>query len=301
VNTSTVFRIGSVSKGLAAGLAGILEHEGKLKWDDPVSDYLPNFKTRQSDLTDSITIAHILSHSAGYPYQAYSTLIEDGAPLDDMLLKLQALPLSRRPGEIHAYQNVAYSLIERVIESIDPSATFEEKMHEKIFIPLHMNHASVNFLSMVDSDNVAKPHLYGPRGFIVRKISPTYYNARAAGGVNASISDMSQWLLAIMGYKPEVMPYQIRNEIFSPSIPTAVKNSYLSRLEKPRYGYYGKGWRIINYPSDTIIYHQGYVNGYKSAIAFSKTDEIGICILSNSGGHFSSIMLADFFNLYRKR
>jgi len=300
VTTSTVFRVGSVSKGFAAVLAGLLEQDDFIEWEKPVSIYIPDYRVNPAQFKDSITISHILSHTAGYPYQAYSTLIEDGVPLDDMIESLQDLQLSRQPGEIHAYQNVAYSIIEKVLQE-QTMCSFKTLMHQRVFSPLNMYNASIDYKSISEHNNVAYPHYYSRIGTHVGKISSTYYNASAAGGVNASIDDMAKWLIAIMGYNQDVLPDEVRQELFKPAIVTAVKNSYLSRLEQPRYGHYGLGWRIVEYPSDTLVYHEGYVNGYKSAIGFSKTDNIGICILTNSGGAFSSKLLAEFLDTYRPR
>lgn len=294
VTNSTVFRIGSVSKGFASGLAGILVNEGSLSWSAPVNCYLPNYRTSPEEYTDSLTIERILSHTTGYPYQAYSTLIEDNIPLDEMIAALQRLKLSRIPGEIHSYQNVAYSLIEKIIES-RVSGSFQDLMAKKIFRPLGMQNASIDFNTIHNELNLALPHFSTSGGFYQSEISTAYYNASAAGGINASISDMGKWLQAIMGYRPAVLPPGVRKQLFTPRIRTAVKNSQLSWLERPRKGHYGLGWRIIEYPSDTLVYHEGYVNGYKSAIGFSPHNDIGICILSNYGGSFTSSLLADFF------
>lgn len=297
VTTSTVFRIGSVSKGFASTLAGLMEEENVINWDDPLTKFIPDYKVNPIDYTDSITIAHILSHTAGYPYQAYSTLIEDGRSLDHMIDLLQGLKLSRKPGEIHSYQNVAYSVVEKILEE-ETQCTFDDLMQERIFEPLQMVNASTDYRSIVEHHNTALPHYFSRFGVHVGKIRPTYYNASAAGGVNASIDDMSHWLMAIMGNYPDIISDEVRSALFEPKVVTSVKNSYLSRLDYPRNGYYGLGWRIIEYPSDTIVYHEGYVNGYKSAIGFSKSKNAGICIIANSGGRLTSKLLAEFLDDY---
>ncbi|MTI21566.1 class A beta-lactamase-related serine hydrolase [Fulvivirga sp. RKSG066] len=300
VTTSTIFRIGSVSKGFASSLAGLLEQDGFIDWKAPITRYLPDYHVNPIEFADSITVEHILSHTSGYPYQAYSTLIEDGMPLGQMLEELQALRLSRNPGAIHSYQNVAYSLIEQVLQS-QTYCSFNTLMHERIFKPLGMHTASIDYKSISEAENVALPHYYSRLGTHVGKIRPTYYNASAAGGINASIDDMGKWLQAVMGHRPDVLSHNLLADLHEPHVVTSVKNSYLGRLERPRRGHYGLGWRIVEYPSDTIVYHGGYVNGYKSAIGFSKADDVGICILSNRGGRYTSQLLADFFKIYRNR
>jgi len=298
--TSTVFRIGSVSKGFASTLTGLFEEEGIINWNNPVTKYLDDFNVKPIIYRDSLTINHLMSHSGGYPYQAYSTMIEDGASLSDMVNALQALSLSNKPGYIHSYQNVAYSIIEKIIEA-ETDCNFKTLMNERIFDELEMKRASIDYQTIVNQANTAQPHFFTRRGVVVDDISPTYYNASAAGGVNASIDDMAIWLNAMMGNHPDVISRGVLNDLFQPQIVTAVKNSYLSLLETPRNGHYGRGWRIIEYPSDTLVYHEGYVNGYKSAIGFSRTDSIGICLLSNSSSRITSRLLAEFFEHYEKQ
>jgi len=300
VITSTVFRIGSVSKGFASTLTGLFEDEGIISWDDPVSKYLSDFNVNPINYKDSLTIDHLMSHSAGYPYQAYSTMIEDEANLNEMIAALQSLPLSTRPGYIHSYQNVAYSIIEKILE-VETACNFKTLMKERIFDELKMRRASIDYQTINNQLNVALPHFFTRRGVVVDDISPTYYNARAAGGVNASIDDMAIWLNTMMGNHTDVISNEVLRDLFKPQIVTAVKNSYLSLLETPRNGHYGRGWRIIEYPSDTLVYHEGYVNGYKSAIGFSRTDSVGICLLSNSSSRITSRLLAEFFEQYEKQ
>ena len=82
VDTKTLFRIASVSKGFSAVLAALVNIDSAIHWDDHIGDYL-NFDVDGE--ASKITIQHILSHSAGFPYQAYSTLVEDEQPRDTML------------------------------------------------------------------------------------------------------------------------------------------------------------------------------------------------------------------------
>ncbi|TRX57588.1 beta-lactamase family protein [Fulvivirga sp. M361] len=298
VNVHTTFRIASVSKGFASVLAGLHTKE-KLNWNDPVKIHLPDFQAEPTVYTDSITIKHILSHSAGYPYQAFSTLVEDGMARDVMLSELQGIELSRKPGEIHSYQNVAYSLIEPVLENLT-HCSYSSLLHERIFTPLNMADASISYDDMWYNTNAALPHRRSISGYKPVGLSRSYYNVAAAGGINASISDMAQWMQALMGLKSEVIPLNVLDSVFKPVIRTSVKNASFSSFDHPRKGHYGMGWRIVEYPQDTLIYHGGYANGYKSEIALDRQKGIAICILTNSPGRFSNRMVVEFFQSFKE-
>lgn len=297
VNEETQFRLASVSKGFSSILTGLFVEKGLIQWNDPLARYINNFHAKPAIYTDSITISHILSHTAGYPYQAYSTLIEDGLQRDSLFKALENIKLARRPGEIHSYQNVAYDLIEPVLESTT-GQSFGALMQENIFDPLGMHQASITYEAMHNSSNRASAHLSNGRRYVPVSISPDYYNVAAAGGINASIKDMSQYMKALLGYREDVIPKEVLDKVFTPQIRTHVKSYGFSRFERHRKGNYGLGWRIVEYPDDTIVYHNGYANGFKSAIALNRTDNISICILTNAPGSFSSNMVVDFFKTF---
>jgi len=110
INSQTLFRLGSVSKGFASLLTGIMVDSGLIKWSDRVIDHLPNFKLNDSLQTDSLEIRHLLSHTTGLPRHAYTNLIEDGLSLERITGLLQRVELISKPGEQFAYQNAAFEI-----------------------------------------------------------------------------------------------------------------------------------------------------------------------------------------------
>ncbi len=299
IDQNSMFRIASVSKGFAGILAGNLVEGTNVNWSDPISRYIPDFNVRPDRFKDSITIEHILSHTSGYPYQAYSTLIEDGIERDRLFKELQNIKLSRKPGDIYSYQNVAYALIEPVLEH-HYDTTFNTIITEKIFKPLGMENASISYKTMSGSTNRAQPHSLRKTQFVPIPFSPAYYNVAAAGGINASITDMTKWMRALLGQKPEVVSTSVLNDVFTPRVRTSVKNYSFSNFDRPRKGHYGLGWRIVEYPNDTLIYHGGYANGFKSELALDRRENVAICILTNAPSQFCNIMVVAFFKEYKK-
>ncbi|MEY4931081.1 MAG: hypothetical protein RI909_1805, partial [Bacteroidota bacterium] len=82
ININTVFRLGSVSKCFASVLAGTLVNDHLFNWDDPVIKYLPDFALKSKESTEKLTVRHVLSHTMGLPYHAFTNMIEERAPLD---------------------------------------------------------------------------------------------------------------------------------------------------------------------------------------------------------------------------
>jgi beta-lactamase class C len=215
---------------------------------------------------------------------------------------LKDVPLATKVGQAYSYQNVAYSLVGEAIHNAT-GKSYEAWMTEKVFGPLNMKNASIDFFSIMSHDNVAKPHMPKKDGWKKVKINNTYYNVAPAGGINASIYDMAQWMVALLGNRPDVIKPETINDCFNPLIKAPSKNRNYGRTSRLRDSYYGLGWRILHYPADTLVYHGGFVNGYRSEVAVSQKDNIAICILANSPGELPDNGIPIFFNIlhdYRK-
>jgi len=293
INTHTIFRLGSVSKSVTATLVAILVNEGILHWDDPVINYLPDFRLKSEEATKKLTLRHLLSHTIGLPYHAYTILIEDHTPFDTLIDHLKDLDLVGKPGQLYSYQNVGFSLIGRVIEKAT-GKKLEDVFIEKLFLPLGMTDASASFEKIMMDDNVAMPH------FITRPtpLSSTYYSVAPAGGLNASIQDMGLWLKALMGNQPNLLPPKELNEIFEPQVRATARNHNFWLWKHIRKSYYGLGWRIITFTNDTIEYHGGFVNNYRCEVALNRKKKIAIVMLVNSPGMLADQSIPKFFKIY---
>jgi beta-lactamase class C len=300
VDANTVFRIASVSKCFAAFLAGTLVEDTLLAWNDTVVHYLPKFQLKPREETAKLTVRHVLSHTTGLPYHAYTNMVEEGSSLDSMISWLGNINLSSHVGQSYSYQNVAYSIVGKVIEA-RTGKTYNEQLKERVFLPLKMANASVDYASMMKNINIATPHQRGGGKWKPAKITDTYYNVAPAGGVNASISDMANWMIALLGNRPDVITPETLKELYTPIVKAPSKNRNYGRMHRLSNSYYGLGWRVLHYPNDTLIYHGGYVNGYRSEVAINPKERIAVCILANAPGDLADNGIPLFFNLYEPR
>lgn len=296
VDVNTVFRLGSVSKSFAAILAGRLVDDHLISWDDPVNKYLNDFQLKSKESTENLKLRHVLSHTIGLPYHAYTSMIEDGTNLDTMIHHLKDLDLIAQPGKMYSYQNVGYSLIGKVMESAT-GHSFERLLQEQIFHPLKMDHASASYNEILKVENRAKPHLFSKNGWQTIPISKHYYNVSPAGGVNASISDMALLLKALLNQK-DFLQTTTLDEIFTPQVKATSRNRNFGMWHRPHASYYGLGWRIIHFGSDTLLYHGGYVNGYRSEVAIHRSKKLAISVLTNGSGNLADQSIPQFYKLY---
>jgi len=296
VDEHTVFRLGSLSKGFASVLAGVLAEEGAISWDQPVSRYLMDFRLNDPEQTGRIQVRHLLSHTSGLPRHAYTNLIEDGLTLDMIIPRFEVVPLVAREGAQHSYQNAAFSVIEKVLE-LNSNTDFNTLLHERLLNPLEMVHSSTDYYSIIHSENRATPHMLHSqaRGRLPVPITRRYYNAVSSGGINASASDMGKWLLLLTGHYPEIISEETLAEIYEPL--ATIRNQRFSRhWEGVNQSHYGMGWRVLDNNGQKIVYHGGYVNGFRSEIAFDPENGTGICILINTHSSYPLTVIPDFFN-----
>ncbi len=299
VGVFSVFRLGSVSKSLASVLTAKLVQEGTLNWDDPVVKYLPDFQLKSKESTEQVTIRHLLSHTTGLPYHAFTDAIDNGASLDPLIYHLRDLNLTGPPGQTYSYQNVAYSVVGKVIEAAT-GKPYPVVMKEKVFQPLGMDQASLTFQEMIANDDKARPHVHTLRGWRPTAINQTYYNVGPAGGVNASISDMARWLRALTSHDQNLLQPATREEMFRPVVKATARNRYFRNWKRSSGSYYSLGWRVLTFKTDTLKYHGGYVNGYRSEIAIKDDEGLGICVLVNAAGVLADRAIPEFFIRYEK-
>ena len=104
----------------------------------------------------------------------------------------------------------------------------------------------------------------------------------AAAGVNASIRDMTQWLIAQMGGRTDVLPQELLDTVHTPLVETPSERRATpwrrARLDDAQYAL---GWRVYDYAGQTLIFHAGAVQGYRSMIAFFPKYRFGAVMLWN--------------------
>lgn len=296
VDEHTVFRLASLSKGFAPILTAQFVRDSCLNWDDKVISYLPYFALRNKEQTNEISLRHVLSHTTGLPRHAYSNLLNSGWYYEQIFPKLKEVKLFGKPGERYAYQNVMYSVIGDVLHAAT-GKSYTRLLNERIFTPAHMDDASASYHGMLSSSDMAQPHwYYKGQGYKPIDISRNYYEVIPAAGVNASVSDMAQWLEVLMGNRPNIITPDELSEVFKPEV--WVNTHEMRQWDGMYRAWYAMGWRILDFPNKRLIYHGGFVNGYRSEIAFDPKEKIGVVVLSNAMSNFIGQSVQVFFDIY---
>jgi len=300
IDENTVFRIGSLSKGFTGILAGKLVEQGHLNWEDKVVDYIPHFTLADKEQAQRITIKNILSHTTGLGRHSYTNLIEDGMNMEDIIPKFSTVKVYGKEGEFYAYQNAAFAMIEGIVPA-KTNKSYPELLKSEIFDPIGMTNASASYEDLLENSNKAIPHRWSRKNtaYYSFPINTKYYNAVSAGGINASIADMGNWINAMLGNRPDIISTQVLDSVFHPRVNIYERRQY-RRWEGFEEANYSMGWRNIKLADKNLMYHSGYVNEYISQIAIDRERKIGICILANAPDSTIRRALPEFLKNYEQ-
>jgi beta-lactamase class C len=291
VDLHTVFRLASLSKSFASTTAAKMVAEGKMRWDSRPIDYIPSLQFADPYAAQQLTVADVLSHRVGIVKNAFDRDIEADVEYPALMQKLAYAPMKCAPSECYAYQNVAYSLIGNVVESVS-GTTYEQTVARRLFRPLGMFDASYGLEGIAASKRWARPHVGGVGRWTSVYPKPTYYRVAPAAGVNASISDMAKWLLAQNGYRSDVLPGSMLATLHAPLIDTPGEMGGSTwRHQRLNAAGYALGWRVYDYVGHRLVFHGGLVQGYRGAIALLPERDVGVVVLWNSSSAAPSGLL----------
>ncbi len=281
VTTDTVFRLASLSKAFASALAALLVDDGMLSWDTHVASVLPSFELNNVSAGAKLTVRDILSQRAGLPHNTYDRLLEQDEPYQVLVDRLKEVPLACDVGDCYGYQNITFALIGDITYAVSGDF-FYHQVEKRLFHPLGMETATYGKDALESSKSWARPHARRGNAWAPFEIKESYYHVPPAAGVNASIKDMTQWLIAQMGNRPEILSPKLLQTLHTPVVRTPTERRASPwRSARLRDAEYALGWRIYDYAGETLVYHAGAVHGYRAVIAFLPKYDFGAVMLWN--------------------
>jgi beta-lactamase class C len=298
VTANTVFRLASLSKAFATTLTGLLVDDGMMSWNTRVSEVLPTFALADIDSSQKLTVRDILSHRVGLPHNTYDNLIEQDEPYPLLVGRLSEVPMACPVGACYGYQNIAFSLIGDVTYAITGDF-FYHLVEKRLFHPLGMSTATYGRDALEHSAHWARPHRRAGKDWKPFQPNETYYHMPPAAGVNASLRDMEQWLIAQMGGRPDVLSPALLDELHAPLVHTPKDLSSTPwRRGRLLDAKYALGWRIYDYAGEPMVFHAGAVQGYRAMIGFLPNRQFGVVMLWNCESAAPSGLMPMLFDRY---
>jgi beta-lactamase class C len=107
---------------------------------------------------------------------------------------------------------------------------------------------------------------------------------------------MAQWLRALLGWKPSILPPVVIAEVSKPVIKTRRELRRYHWNGNARRAYYALGWRVFDYAGAKLVFHSGGLRGYAAQIAFMPEQNLGIVVLLNA--NIENIFVSAFLDMY---
>ena len=221
VDTSTRFRIASMTKSFTAMAIMILVEEGRLNLSDPITKFVPSFAGDRRSTRDApiITVEHLLTMQGGLPQddpwgdRLLNASDEDLAIIVDNI----HLEMSTSPGTVFEYSNLGYALLGLVIKSVT-GMPYQQFISEAILSPLEMNDTTFE----IDDSPVSKLALgyrYEP-GQDEYISEPMLHDGSfgAMGGIISTLDDYVKYVVFHMAAWP---PCNTPEELYISSSPSS--------------------------------------------------------------------------------
>ena len=261
------FRLGSLTKQFTATLVLLLQQDGKLKIDDPVSKYLPD----APKAWEKITLAELMGHTSGIQnftsFKEFRTWAASAHTSEEELAFFRDKPLDFEPGSQFAYSNSNYEVLGVVIEKVS-GKKYREMLRERIFDPLGMKDTGL------DEDELVLPkraegYVPGHAGsgqdglVILRAESMTV--PWAAGALYSTTGDLLKWERGLFGEK-------------------VLSAESLKRMTTPGKGGYALGLEVRTEDGTQVVSHGGGIEGFNTRLTYLPEKKIAVVVLSNVNG-----------------
>lgn len=285
VTPNTLFQIASNTKLFTATAIGFLVEEGKLDWDKPIRNYVPQIQFYNDELTANVTIRDMLSHRTGISRHDFIWYKSDFTR-KELFERIKYLEPSIPLRQGYLYNNLMYGAAGSVIEYLS-NQTWEEFVANRIFKPLNMSHSMFLTEEMVKQGDFMTPY-YERRDTTLLEPYPFYTKFQGVGpcgSIISSINDLSNWVITQMNggkfNKKEIIPPGIIKETLQPaSLTGSVPDKYFENLNS----IYGMGRGSSAYKGHYRTQHGGAIGGIYSNISIMPSDSIGVIVYVN-GAH----------------
>ena len=285
VDAHTLFGVASTTKAMTAAALAMLVDDGRLEWDTPIVNYMPEFKLSDPWVTSQVTARDLLTHRVGVGRMTGN--------------RLRFLPDQERSKVIHqmryhefeqpfrqgyVYSNVMYSVAGELIPAITDT-TWDDFLRHRLFDRLGMERSNTSITQFSDDDNnIAWPHqeIEGDVQPIPRR---NFDNVGPSASVNTSITEMAQWMRLQLG-EPGVhegerlISAEQMREMHSAQNTLGVQNPYESMAA------YGLGWRLAEHRGYRILQHGGATDGMNTNLVLLPEKNAGVIVMTNTFNRF---------------
>jgi CubicO group peptidase (beta-lactamase class C family) len=275
VTPETIFAIGSATKAFTSTLVGMLIDEGKMDWDDPVTEYLPYFQMdiASTDESNEIALRDVLSHRTGFTRMGL--LFASGQiPIEEVLLDATKAEPYVSFREKWYYSNVMYMSAGVAAGKVD-GTDWDTLVTERIFEPLDMNSTTTSVTQAEEDSRLASGYLWDEHlQDYEYKPMRNVDNIGPSGSINSNVIDMAQWLRLQLN-RGEYEGLRLISE-------ENLSETWATQIAITENVGYGMGWMIREWEGQPVIEHGGNVDGFSAQVAMLPESDLGFVLLTNA-------------------
>jgi CubicO group peptidase (beta-lactamase class C family) len=302
VDPDTIFQIASLTKAFTAAALGILVDEGKLDWDDPVIDYLPEFRMYDPWVTREFTIRDLLTHRSGLGLGAGDLLFWPRAKStpEDIIRAMRHLEPETSFRTAYAYDNLLYAIAGQVVGAVSGVA-WQDFVEERIMQPLGMSQCRSLRDRVEDNPNRATPHMV-----VDGELETTFFSGggatSAAGAINCNISGLAKWAAMHLagGVLPDggrLLSEDTHAELWKPVTLRPVRDQAREH-GRTHFNAYSLGWGLKDFYGYLHVSHGGALQGMTSHIAVLPEKDVAVIALCNQWSRAPRAVTAEILNAY---
>jgi CubicO group peptidase (beta-lactamase class C family) len=301
VDERTLFAIASNTKAFTAAALATLVDEGKLKWDDPVTKYLPGFQLYDPYVTRELTVRDLISHRSGLATFGGDLLWYDAThSRDEILRRIRYLKPTSSFRSKYGYQNIMFLAAGQIVARVT-GKSWDDYIKERFLLPLGMKTTTTSITVFKSTDNIASPH--NELDGVLRVVR--YSNVDAVGpaaSLNSNVAEMAEWIRLQLGRGKyggkQFFSTTTAREMWSPQ--TIIPISEVGERFNPtrHFNTYGLGWFLSDYHGRKVASHGGGLDGMISQVAMMPEENLGVVVLSNSETSLPSIMVNKTFDVF---
>jgi CubicO group peptidase (beta-lactamase class C family) len=297
VDADTIFPTGSTGKAVTVADLAILVDQGKIGWDDKVTDHLPGFQMYDPWVTREMTIRDLLVHRSGLGLGEGDLLFVPRTNLSraESVRRLRYLKPATSFRSGFAYDNVLYMVAGQLIESVT-GETWEKYTAEHVLKPAGMLHSTSDEEARFANPDRAQPHARmngGLRGAgdqqLLDERDELGRNGAPAGGLAVSANDMARWLRiqldngSLPGGSARLFSEAAHVQMWRPMVLQPVPQPPPAlKAVQPMFNTYALGWDVSDYRGAKLIWHGGAVFGFLTAVVLLPDQHVGFSIEINS-------------------
>jgi CubicO group peptidase (beta-lactamase class C family) len=283
VDENTLFMIASNTKLFTGSSLAMLETQGKLSLDDPITKYFPAYRLYDTTSTKLVSIRDMLSHHIGTKtFEGDFTFWNTSLSREEIMKRMRYLKPPFHFRQEFGYCNSCFLIAGQVIPVVT-GETWEHFVQTHFLGPLEMDHTLVLSTGVADQPNVATPYTTAYANLISKVPYDNWNNLAPAASIVSNVNDLSHWLFMQLDsgrYRgKEIISWNALQK-------TRIANTWINSIMSDKYPThltgYGLGLSVQDYAGRQVYWHTGGAGGMVSNVCFVPEVKLGIAILTNN-------------------